>query len=55
MTSHGLQVRIQIGRCRSVSHAAMTPRKRSVIVVGRFVKRQQLVSDEVIEQRLGVD
>ena len=40
---------------RNGTERAMTPLERSVTVVGRFVNRQQLVSDEVIEQRLGVD
>jgi len=29
--------------------------QRSVIIFGRFGRREQLMSDEVIEQRLGVD
>jgi hypothetical protein len=29
--------------------------QRSVIIFGRFVRREQLMRDEVIEQRLGVD
>ena len=34
---------------------AMTQQSRSVIILGRFGRREQLMSDEVIEQRLGVD
>jgi hypothetical protein len=38
-----------------LSQSVHSSSARSVIMAGRFVKREQLKSDEVIEDRLGVD